>query len=749
METAIKSLARRATVASRGLVVGLTLFAMTSGMLLASAPPAPTLMPQGAVLMGFAEPQTAASSQTIQSKLSQTIATADFLTLAAALSRIGSNKASLQVNSAVTVTRNLTIPSNVDLVVNRLGSITVNPGFVLKINGTFSAPRLHQAFASSLLTTTITGTIYGNTLNVTNCGAYAALAPGWVITGAGICPGSKITIDGTGGGGNGSYLLNNMNATIASANYTATGPSVVFGPGTVERVYPQWFGAIPDTNVTDNGPAFYQAVLSMPWGGEVRIPSGNYMFNTGGIVLHPTVSIVGDCNDDTGTGNPANQNTTAPTYLWLNTSSTQMFIISRLDSQIYFKNITFSADSFSGGVNLTPNGTSKVAILITGHYGQFVYGLVWENCYFFNFYQAVLINDSWAPGSTDSGDPTLPLTGYYTMGLTCPSVTLPTPTNGNVYQLLTAGKSTNLAVGAGLSCVASSTLSGTPGTVGWVFVSNGYPTNGTTQATLSALGAYFEFSVNPYTFRNCHFFCNKYGVLINANEVDAGRYEDCVWAIPVNCDGIRVVRSGYFKLDNCFAGLANLTGVNTKSAWVHVVGNGVGALNSCKVIMDTCQAESLAQFLWFDGTSTNDVAPEFTTKDCLWQMNTTITLGKTCEYTGYSNYVQGKVCITGTGVRVNSFAERFYSSYGYKISGGDAQSLWTMVPGLHPQSDYPNPIFNGIPSMCGCIPSSAFPTYTFPQGAVIWNSAVTATTTPGWVCTAAGTPGTWTAMPVL
>jgi parallel beta-helix repeat protein len=44
-------------------------------------------------------------------------------------------------------------------------------------------------------------------------------------------------------------------------------------------------------------------------------------------------------------------------------------------------------------------------------------------------------------------------------------------------------------------------------------------------------------------------------------------------------------------------------------------------------------------------------------------------------------------------------------------------------------------------------PSTA--TNTWFVGDKVWNTSVTASTTPGWVCTTAGTPGTWTAMPVL
>ncbi len=38
---------------------------------------------------------------------------------------------------------------------------------------------------------------------------------------------------------------------------------------------------------------------------------------------------------------------------------------------------------------------------------------------------------------------------------------------------------------------------------------------------------------------------------------------------------------------------------------------------------------------------------------------------------------------------------------------------------------------------------------TWAKGDICWNTEVTASTSAGWICTTAGTPGTWTAMPNL
>ncbi|MGO9112596.1 MAG: hypothetical protein ACLP9L_25475 [Thermoguttaceae bacterium] len=42
--------------------------------------------------------------------------------------------------------------------------------------------------------------------------------------------------------------------------------------------------------------------------------------------------------------------------------------------------------------------------------------------------------------------------------------------------------------------------------------------------------------------------------------------------------------------------------------------------------------------------------------------------------------------------------------------------------------------------------SAAPTTGTWAQGDLCWNTGATASGSPGWICTAAGTPGTWTAM---
>lgn len=73
--------------------------------------------------------------------------TADYASIAAALTAIGSTQADLAVTSAVTLAGNTTIPANVRLRVQRLGSIAL-AGFTFTINGRLEADR-SQIFTGS------------------------------------------------------------------------------------------------------------------------------------------------------------------------------------------------------------------------------------------------------------------------------------------------------------------------------------------------------------------------------------------------------------------------------------------------------------------------------------------------------------------------------------------------------------------------------------------------------------------------
>jgi len=69
------------------------------------------------------------------------------------------------------------------------------------------------------------------------------------------------------------------------------GGKVVFEPGSVEQVYPQWWGARGDGK-TDDAPAIQSAIASLPRGGTVKFLNGTYRVGET-IRFHSGISLVG------------------------------------------------------------------------------------------------------------------------------------------------------------------------------------------------------------------------------------------------------------------------------------------------------------------------------------------------------------------------------------------------------------------------------------------------------------------------
>lgn len=126
----------------------------------------------------------------------------DFTTLQSTLTSVGSQVATLLIPSNITVTANITIPTNVHLWFTPLGKLTVNNGVTVTINGAVTAG-LWQIFDG-------TGTIIGKNAKITAC-------------------------------------------------------------------YPEWFGAKTNDNTIDNAPIFDKTQKFFPY---VKLSIGDYYFNS-------------------------------------------------------------------------------------------------------------------------------------------------------------------------------------------------------------------------------------------------------------------------------------------------------------------------------------------------------------------------------------------------------------------------------------------------------------------------------------
>lgn len=622
---------------------------------------------KGDAMLGVKSPYTGSAARTQHQKNQDILTSLDFTNLAAAISGIGAAKVTLVVMSPVSVTADLTIPANVTLRVEGDGLITVTAGKRIFINGPFQASRLQKCFTSSLLSTAITASINGNALVVTATAANA-LAEGHVISGTNVLR-SQIIAAAYGLSGVGTYNLSSYNGIIASEAMTAVGPSVIFDAGTVECVYPQWWGAIADGATTDNRDAIAQAVYSMPWGGRVHFPAGSYKSATGGIVLHPMMQITGDGATDNGTGSPPNA-FTVPSYVWLAEDNSSLFVLGGNCSHCVFKGIAFGAQESFGGASLSPVGTNRKAIVFDGHAGQTIYGPKFEDVWFFNLAMGVLVYDSWGE------------------------------------------------VGDGV---------GAAGTY-W---------NGSASVT------YYDWAVNPGSMSNCHFVACTTGVQFSTSNADGWVIKDSVFILPANSFGVKLTRCGYLKLDNCFAFGTSMTA----SKFVDLAFSGVGSADA--LVMDNCQAEDCANFLNLETSSTNDVPPTITVRNSIHQMGADISLGRACDYISQGNGILSYVYAIAAGVRIHSFVDKFFATdfvpghatWGFNwTSGGDANTVYTYVPGYYPNSSFSGPISMGLRTSYG---TAAPVAGTWAAGDRMVYSPPTVGQPKAWSCTVAGTPGTW------
>lgn len=160
--------------------------------------------------------------------------------------------------------------------------------------------------------------------------------------------------------------------------------SVVFGPDAIVEAFPQWFGAIADGNVTDNSPAIRLAVNSMPWGGKLKIPAGQYRMTTE-VALHAGITVEGVTSIDRWSGSPP-YTAGMPSYLWQETSNNAIFTIGGGAESIYIRDLSLAP---AVSPSSTPPGAGKHGIRMLGEGPQFVWQISIERCYFYNLDYAI------------------------------------------------------------------------------------------------------------------------------------------------------------------------------------------------------------------------------------------------------------------------------------------------------------------------------------------------------------------------
>lgn len=583
----------------------------------------------GSSLIGFKQNNINADIRTVEHKLQEIISVKDF---GAVGDGITDDTSAFQAADASATT--LYIPKGVYLITSDITFISelhfamgaildVQSGTRIYLNGGIIANPNQQCFNSTLLTNTITASINGNALTVTTITS-PTITVGQILTGTGVGKGQFIS-QAFSTTGVGTYTLNDYNGILSSRTMTLTGASVSFGAGTIREVYPQWFGAVGD-GTTDDTSAFKQAVYSILWGGKVKVPVAKYKI-TDSIILHPSITIEGDCAGNPYAGQPSPSQFNTVPYIFMASDNKAIFIITGRCNKINIRQITFATDitPYMSGGDFSPYGINRIAILYSGHFPQYLFGGVIDSCYFFGFDHAISVEDTWA------------------------------------------------VIGDGV---------GTSGTY-W---------NGTTSVV------YHDWAINPIQISNCTFIACIYGISFNTNNADAWCISNCVFYIPINGQGVYLIRCGYLKLETCFATGATVT--NTE--FVTLVGTGVSALDS--ITLDNCQAENCSHFIRFNSGSTNTTPPAINVYNCKYELGSDVYLGSPCEYNSQNNVILAQTYIDSSNVRINTINDHFWyvdyvsnPTYGITIISGDSTSINTYIQGKYPCSSISGPIFNGAP----------------------------------------------------
>src|SRR5690606_36370058 len=93
----------------------------------------------GASLIGFIQAGSGASSETVSTALQRFKFVAQFGTFAQALTAAATGRLRVGSGQTVTISANTTIPSTIDLVVEKGGLISVNTGVTLTVEGHITA----------------------------------------------------------------------------------------------------------------------------------------------------------------------------------------------------------------------------------------------------------------------------------------------------------------------------------------------------------------------------------------------------------------------------------------------------------------------------------------------------------------------------------------------------------------------------------------------------------------------------------
>ena len=189
----------------------------------------------------------------------------------------------------------------------------------------------------------------------------------------------------------------------------------------------------------------------------------------------------------------------------------------------------------------------------------------------------------------------------------------------------------------------------------------------------------YDWQINPALLSNLRFTFPKYGVYFNTSNADAWVFTGCAFYVPSGGDAVALYRWGMLHFINCFSGGNTVSG----NRFLHIYNNGT--TNGVEdIVLDSCQAESLTQFIAVDAGISPTYNFAIVCRDCVAELTSDIYLGSKCHLVSTRNRWECQIYIDNVSIKIDSLFDFFSGSFRFQFLKG---SLSDCMQNFLPSSD--------------------------------------------------------------
>lgn len=245
-----------------------------------------------------------------------------------------------------------------------------------------------------------------------------------------------------------------------------------------------------------------------------------------------------------------------------------------------------------------------------------------------------------------------------------------------------------------------------------------------------------DWNCAPMTIARCRFLYPQYGMWFETNNADVITVSNCVFSVPANGAGVKIIIAGYLLFQNCNSGGAQIE----NNVFFDIVGRGPSSLDN--ITLHICQAETLTQFIRYisaDPGTANRF--KLTLNNCIAELGAESYFKGKVHLISSASRWSSNVFIDSEDVRISSYDDTFNNSASFVfLSSNPSIGFVNFTSG--PDSIYQDVAYvNGAYRGKGIAPPASG---TYKIGDTQLNKDPNLGEPVGWVCTNGGSIGTWT-----